>query len=118
MQVELNLDKCCSMNVTLNQLHKIFIPIIHTIHNYQLLINASIKASYVIQSDLNSHVNQITAKVSQTLAMLERNIKLVLNKIKDKAYKSSVRPKTLVASSVWAHGIMTLSTVLLSIYLI
>ena len=58
----------------------------------------------MIQSDLrwNLHVNQITAKANQTLAMLKRNIKLVPKNIKDKAYKSLVRPQLEFASSVWA----------------
>ena len=58
----------------------------------------------MIQSDLrwNLHVNQITAKANQTLAMLKRNIKLVPKNIKDKAYKSCVRPQLEFASSVWA----------------
>ena len=58
----------------------------------------------LIQSDLkwNSHVNYVTAKANQTLAMLERNIKLAPQKIKDKAYKSLLRPQLEFASSVWA----------------
>jgi len=47
-------------------------------------------------------VDQITAKANQTLAMLKINIKLVPSKIKDKVYKSLVRPKLESASSVWA----------------
>ena len=77
-QIVLNTDKCCSMNITLNQLHKIS----HTyhIHHTQLsVVNECKYLGIVIQSDLrwNLHVNQITAKANQTLAMLKRNIKLV-----------------------------------------
>ena len=102
-QMQLNTDKCCSMNITLNQLHKIS----HTyhIHHTQLsVVNECKYLGIVIQSDLrwNLHVNQITAKANQTLAMLKRNIKLVPKNIKDKAYKSLVRPQLEFASSVWA----------------
>ena len=102
-QMELNIAKCCSMHITLSQQHKIS----HTyhIHNTQLsVVNQCKYLGIVIQSDLrwNSHVDQITAKANQTLAMLKRNIKLVPSKIKDKAYKSLVRPKLEFASSVWA----------------
>ena len=102
-QMELNIDKCCSMNVTLNQLHKISHS--YYIHNTQLsVVNQCKYLGILIQSDLkwNSHVNYVTAKANQTLAMLKRNIKLASQKIKDKAYKSLIRPQLEFASSVWA----------------
>ena len=77
----------------------------YNIHNTQLsLVNQCKCLGIVIQSNLrwNSHVDQITAKATQTLGMLKRNIKLVSSKIKDKAYKSLVRPQLEFASSVWA----------------
>ena len=102
-QMELNIDKCCSMNVTPNQLYKISHS--YYIHNAQLLVVNQCKyLGILIQSDLkwNSHVNYVTAKANQTLAMLKRNIKLTPQKIKDKAYKSLIRPQLEYASSVWA----------------
>ena len=65
------------------------------IHNTQLsVVNQCKYLGILIQSDLkwNSHVNYVTAKANQTLAMLKRNIKLASQKIKDKAYKSLIRP--------------------------
>ena len=102
-QMELNTDKCCSMNVTLNQLHKISHS--YYIHNAKLsVVNQCKYLGIIIQSDLkwNSHVNYVTAKANQTLAMLKRNIKLAPQKIKEKAYKSLIRPQLEFASSVWA----------------
>ena len=57
-QVELNIDKCCSMNVTLNQLYKISHS--YYIHNAQLsVVNQCKYLGILIQSDLkwNSHVS-------------------------------------------------------------
>ena len=75
------------------------------IHNAQF-VNQCKYLGILIQSDLkwNSHVNYVTAKANQTLAMLKRNIKLAPQKIKDKAYKSLIRPQLEYASSVhvWA----------------
>ena len=91
------------MNVTLNQLYKISHS--YYIHNAQLsVVNQCKYLGILIQSDLkwNSHVNYVTAKANQTLAMLKRNIKLAPQKIKDKAYKSLIRPQLEYASSVWA----------------
>ena len=91
------------MSVTSSQLYKIS----HTYHvnNTQLLVVNQCKyLGILIQSDLkwNSHVNHITAKANHTLAMLKRNIKLAPKMIKDKAYKSLIRPQLEFASSVWA----------------
>ena len=74
-------DKCCSMNITLNQLHKAsptYLP--YTLYTQLPVINECKYLGIVIQSDLmwNLYINQITAKANQKLAMLKRNIKLVL----------------------------------------
>jgi len=102
-QMELNIAKCCSMHITLSQQHKISYT--YHIHNAQLsIVNQCKYLGIVIQSDLrwNSHVDHITTKANRTLAMLKINIKLVPSKIKDKSYKSLVRPQLEFASSVWA----------------
>ena len=52
----------------------------------------------------NLLINQITVKANQTLAMIKKFIKLVPENIKDKAYKSLVRPQLEFASSVCMHG--------------
>jgi len=79
--MELNIAKCCSMHITLSQQHKISYT--YHIQNTQLsVVNQCKYLGIVIQSDLrwNSHVDQITAKTNQTLALLKRNIKLVATK--------------------------------------
>ena len=103
--MELNTGECYSMNITLNQLHKIS----HTYHIHYTQLPAVNECKYlgvVIQLDLrwNLQINQITAKANQTLTMLKRNIKLVPKNIKDKAYKSLVRPQLEFAPSVWPQA--------------
>ena len=91
------------MSVTLNQLYKISHS--YYIRNAQLsVVNQCKYLGILIRSDLkwNSCVNYISAKANQTLVMLKRNIKLAPQKIKDKAYKSLIRPQLEFASSVWA----------------
>ena len=69
------------MNVTLNQLYKISHS--YYIHNAQLsVVNQCKYLGILIQLKWNSHVNCVTAKANQTLAMLKRNIKLAPQKIK------------------------------------
>ena len=56
-----------------------------------------------ISQDLkwNSHINSISSKANQTLGFLKRNLKINSQTIKEKAYKSIVRPKLEYCSTVW-----------------
>ena len=56
-----------------------------------------------ISQDLkwNSHINFISSKANQTLGFLRRNLKINSQTIKEKAYKSIVRPKLEYCNSVW-----------------
>ena len=56
-----------------------------------------------ISQDLkwNSHINFISSKANQTLGFLKHNLKINPQTIKEKAYKSIVRPKLEYCNSAW-----------------
>ena len=56
-----------------------------------------------ISQDLkwNSHINSTSSKANQTLGFLERNLRISSSTIKEKTYKSLVRPKLEYCSTVW-----------------
>ena len=81
-------------------------PIIlkYTLHGHTLLSVPQIKYLGVhISQDLkwNSHINSISSKANQTLGFLKCNLKFNSQTIKEKAYKSIVRPKLEYCSTVW-----------------
>ena len=49
----------------------------------------------------NAHINSVTSKANQTLGFLKRNLRINSSKVKDKAYKSLVRPKLEYCNTVW-----------------
>ena len=57
-----------------------------------------------ISSELNfnHHINRITANASKSLGFLKRNIKAKHPRIREAAYKTTVRPQVEYASSVWS----------------
>ena len=81
-------------------------PILHkyTLHGHTLSSVPQIKYLGVhISNDLkwNSHTNSISSKANQTLGFLKRNLKINSPTIKEKAYKSIVRPKLEYCNTVW-----------------
>ena len=81
-------------------------PIIHkyTLHGHTLSSVPQIKYLGVnISQDLkwNSHINSVSSKANQTLGFLKRNLKINSQSIKEKAYKSIVRPKLEYCNTVW-----------------
>ena len=56
-----------------------------------------------IKQDLKweTHINNISKKANSTLGFLRRNLKVTSCSIKEKAYKSLVRPQVEYASPVW-----------------
>ena len=83
-------------------------PILHkyTLHGHTLSSVPQIKyLSVHISDDLkwNSHINSISLKANQTLGFLKRNLKINSPTIKEKAYKSIVRPKLEYCNTVWDH---------------
>ena len=51
--------------------------------------------------DWDEHVNAICSKANSTLGFLRRNLRISSARMKEKAYKSFVRPLLEYASSVW-----------------
>ena len=100
-QMSLHPEKCEDIHITTKKY-----PIIHkyTLHGHTLLSVPQIKYLGVqISQDLkwNSHINSISSKANQTLGFLKRNLKINSRTIKEKAYKSIVRPKLEYCSTVW-----------------
>ena len=100
-QMSFHPEKCEVIHITTKKY-----PIIHkyTLHGHTLLSVPQIKYLGVqISQDLkwNSHINSISSKANQTLGFLKRNLKIKSQTIKEKAYKSIVRPKVEYCSTVW-----------------
>ena len=81
-------------------------PIIfkYTLHGHTLYSVPQIKYLEVnISQDLkwNSHINSVSSKENETLGFLKRNLKINSQTIKEKAYKSIVRPKLEYCNTVW-----------------
>ena len=92
-QMSFHPDKCEVIHITTKKK-----PIIHkyTLHGHTLSSVPQIKYLGVnIFQDLkwNSHINSVSSKANQTLGGLKRNLKINSQPIKEKAYKSIVRPK-------------------------
>ena len=51
--------------------------------------------------DCDNHINNVANKASRTLGFLLRNLKISSSAIKDRVYKTFVRPILEYASSVW-----------------
>ena len=100
-QMSFHPEKCEVIHITTKKK-----PIIHnyTLHGHTLSSVPQIKYLGVhISQDLkwNSHINFISSKANQTLGFLRRNLKINSQTIKEKAYKSIVRPKLEYCNSVW-----------------
>ena len=99
--MEFNPDKCEVLRITRKK-H----PVIHsyTLHNIPLKPTDSAKYLGVnISKDLNwnQHINNITAKASNSLRFIKRNIKTSNKKVKEAAYTTYVRPQVEYCSVVW-----------------
>ena len=99
--IQFHPDKCEVISVT----RKVN-PIIYnyTLHNQTLKHVDSVKYLGVHinkQLNWNTHVNYTAAKANNSLNFLRRNINVSNPKIKEKAYKSLVRPILEYAQVVW-----------------
>ena len=71
-------------------------------HNLQHVDNAKYLGVTINKSlSWNNHIDNITKKANQTLALLRRNINMCSQGSKEQAYKTFVRPTLEYASSVW-----------------
>ena len=96
-----NPDKCEVIRITTKRKQRIT-P--YYIHGKELAVTT--KAKYLgvnISNNLswNHHINSVCKKANNTTAFLRRNLASCPRSIKDKCYKTMVRPQVEYASSVW-----------------
>ena len=101
--MEFHPDKCQVLTIPANS-H----PILESYHLHDICLqrppNNTIKyLGVTIQSDLkwNHHIRSITAKASRTLGVIRRNVRVPDPQIRERAYKSLVRPQVEYASILW-----------------
>ena len=100
-KMEFHPDKCTVLTVSKKKNPIIFD---YTLHNHTLAHEESTKyLGCTITSDLNwgTHVSNICKKANQTLGFLHRNLHISSRSIKERAYKSLVRPQLEYSSTVW-----------------
>ena len=77
-----------------------------TLHSYSLhghILSSVPQIKYLgvhISQDL-THINSTSSKANQTLGFLKRKLRINSSTVKEKAYKSLVRPKLEYCSTVW-----------------
>ena len=94
-------EKCNVLSITKN---RNVIKRDYILHGHKLEHIKSAKYLGVeLTSDMKwtSHVNNICAKANKTIGFLKRNINISNKSIKEKAYKSLVRPTVEYASAAW-----------------
>ena len=101
--MEFHPDKCQVLSIPVNT-----DPITHdyNLHGTHLQRPPENSIKYLgltIQSNLkwNQHIKNVTSKASRTLGILRRNIRVPDQDIRERAYKSLVRPQVEFGSSVW-----------------
>ena len=101
--MEFHPDKCQVLTIPASS-H----PIVHSYHLHNTCLqrppdNTIKYLGVTIQSDLKwtQHIRNITAKASRTLGVIRRNVRVPDRDIRERAYKSLVRPQVEFASSLW-----------------
>jgi hypothetical protein len=93
--------KCTTLPVTRSRRH---LQPAYQLHGHTLeTVTAAKYLGVTIQGDLSwdDHINSIVSKANKTLGFLRRNLKISSRTVKERAYKSFVRPVLEYASSVW-----------------
>ena len=104
-QMSFRPEKCVVIHITTKKytiIHK------YILHGYTLLSVPQIKYLGVqISQGLkwNSHINSISSKANQTLGFLKRNLEIKSQRIKEKAYKSIVRPKLNIVAQYGTQSV-------------
>ena len=100
--MEFHPDKCQVLTIPASHT-----PTLHPYHLHDILLQRptdnSIKyLGVTIQSDLKwtSHARNITAKASETLGMIRRNVRVPGGNSRERAYTSLVRPQVEFACTV------------------
>ena len=101
--MRLNTSKCFVLRIShprrdrIITLYKAHDHFLSSVKHYKYL-------GVIIQSDLkwHKHIQSITSKANQTLALLKRNLKIASTPLRERAYFSLVRPKLEYAATVWS----------------
>ena len=99
--MEFNPDKCEILRICRKK-HPVIFP--YKLHGIEL--KATENAKYLgvtFSKDLSwtKHINNITSKATNSLRFIKRNVKTSNKKVKEKAYKTYVRPQLEYCSTVW-----------------
>ena len=100
--MKLNISKCYIMRVSHPRRNKIISS--YKIHNHILSsVDHHKYLGITIQNDLkwHQHIQSMTSKANQTLALLIRNLRTPSIQLRERAYLSLVRPKLEYAAAVW-----------------
>ena len=100
-QISFHPEKCEVIHITTKRT-----PILHSYSLHGHILSSVPQIKYLgvhISQDLkwNSHINSTFSKANQTLGFLKRNLRVNSSIVKEKAYKSLVRPKLEYFSTVW-----------------
>ena len=100
--MKLNVSKSYVMTVSHPRRNKISSS--YKVHNHILsFVNHHMFVGITIQNDLkwHQHIQLITTKANQTLALLIRNLKTPSIQLRERACFSLVQPKLEYAAAVW-----------------
>ena len=100
-QMSFHPQKCEVIHITTKKT-----PILHSYSLHGHIFSSVPQIKYLgvhISQDLkwNSHINSTSSKANQTLGFLKRTLRINSSTVKEKAYKSLVRPKLEYCSTVW-----------------
>ena len=100
--MEFHPDKCHVLSIPVTE------PLLHPYHLHNTCLqrppdNTIQYLGVTIQSDLKwtSHIKNITSKASRTLGVIKRNVRVPDRAIRERAYKSLIRPQVEFASTLW-----------------
>ncbi len=100
-QMKFNADKCNALKITRARSP---LDYKYKLHDHTLEeVDSSKYLGVTIQNDLkwNQHVSNTSGKATKVLNLLRRNIRTNDKEVKDRAYKTMVRPILEYASPVW-----------------
>jgi hypothetical protein len=101
-QMEFHPEKCQVLQITRNRTRRVNSS--YTLHGHTLeVVNSAKYLGINISSDLgwNQQIQNNCKKATNTLNFLKRNLRINSPRLKEKAYKTLVRPHLEYSSSVW-----------------
>ncbi len=101
-QMEFHPGKCQVLRLTRNRTHKIESN--YVLHGHTLeVVDVAKYLGVTMTSDLNwnQHIAIIKNKATSTLSFLQRNVRVNAPKLKEKPYRTIVRPHLEYCCTVW-----------------